>query len=518
MSRIACLHIPNLPIVAHQKHDPELKDRPFALIGGRSAVRFCSRKAGAAMVAPGMRLSQARALCAELLWRDYDESLYRQAQKELLADLISCSPRVSASAGSFANFLLDAGGLRHMGGEGKLCRELLKLVSRRGYTEASVGIADSAFAATVAALSRRRWLLVPEGGDREFLAGLPIEYLPVEVETRQTLKSLGIDRIGEFTALAPDEICSRFGAGALAAYHLACGLDARQPSIPVKEKSYHCLIDLGGPVESLTDTIFVIKSLIDRLALELARESLCVEELAVAFYNDNELIEERPIRMMSPSSNSKFLLEVLRLSLESKPIAREFTALELAIVRTAPESRQQLSITGTGDEQSDLLRSKSGDALSLLLARIAVRLGDEALVRPVLDDQYFHDLAGRWQPVIERSGGEPAAVNVAFVEQSLGPSGLVSEMVLKKCGDIDGGVPVMVEFQESRPGAVNFEGLWYEILAITVPECLSGLWWEAPVRRSCYRALIRSPFGQRLLVMLVYDHELRAWHIEGIFD
>ena len=177
-----------------------------------------------------------------------------------------------------------------------------------------------------------------------------------------------------------------------------------------------------------------------------------------------------------------------------------------------------MSITGTGDEQSDLLRSKSGDALSLLLARIAVRLGDEALVRPVLDDQYFHDLAGRWQPVIERSGGEPAAVNVAFVEQSLGPSGLVSEMVLKKCGDIDGGVPVMVEFQESRPGAVNFEGLWYEILAITVPECLSGLWWEAPVRRSCYRALIRSPFGQRLLVMLVYDHELRAWHIEGIFD
>lgn len=470
-----------------------------------------------------MRLSQARALCAELLWRDYDESLCRQAQKELLADLISCSPRVSASAGSLANFLLDAGGLRHMGGEGKLCRELLKLVSRRGYTEASAGIADSAFAATVAALSRRRWLLVPEGGDRDFLACLPVEYLPVEVETRQTLRSLGIDRIGEFIALAPDEICSRFGAGALAAYHLACGLDARQPSIPVKERSYHCLVDLGGPVESFTDTIFVIKSLIDRLVLELARESLCAEELAIGFYNDNELIEERPIRMMSPSSNSKFLLEVLRLSLESKPIAREFTALELTIARTAPESRQQLSIAGTGDERADPLGSRSGDALSLLLARIAVRLGDEALVRPVLDDQYFHDLAGRWQPVIEKTGGEPSAVDVDFVEKFLGPSGLVSEMVLKKCSESDGAdergmVPVMVEFQESRPGAVNFEGLWYEIIAITVPECLSGLWWEAPVRRSCYRALIRSPFGQRLLVMLVYDHELRAWHIEGIFD
>ena len=148
MSRIACLRIPRFPIVVHQRQNPELKAKAFVLVGGRSRVFFCSKKAARNFVRPGMRLSQARGVCGDLLFQDYDPSLCFAAQKELVADLVEISPRVSG--GGIGEIFLDAGGLAHTGGESKFCRDLLRLVSRRGYVDALVGIADCAFAAGLA--------------------------------------------------------------------------------------------------------------------------------------------------------------------------------------------------------------------------------------------------------------------------------------------------------------------------------------------------------------------------------
>lgn len=61
-----------------------------------------------------------------------------------------------------------------------------------------------------------------------------------------------------------------------------------------------------------------------------------------------------------------------------------------------------------------------------------------------------------------------------------------------------------------------------------MPECLSGLWWETPVRKSYYTALIQPAQsenarvsngpGKLLLVLLVYDHQCQGWFIEGEYD
>ncbi|MBZ0187633.1 MAG: hypothetical protein K8F91_15405, partial [Candidatus Obscuribacterales bacterium] len=454
-------------------------------------------------------------------------SLYKAAQKQLLPDLVSCSPRVSANATGM--FLLDAAGLSHLGGEGRLCRDLLKLVSMKGYTEAAVGVSDSAFVAEVASCGRRRWLVVSPRGERQFLSPLPIDYLPLDAETKQTMKSLGIDSIGRFTDLAIDEVKERFGVVGEKAYQLAYGLDRRQPSCPILEKSYQCFLDLGGPVESLTDTIFLIKSLLDRLVNQLQVESLCAEEIVVEFYHDGESIEQRPIRMIRPSNDAKFILSVLRLSLEARPIAREFTALALIVSRTADESFKQKTISSLLDAfrprasglNSGLIGEFIGEPyandFALLLARLITRLGEGSVVRPVLNDHYFLELAGSWKALDGKDSLDATTVDHEYIERMLSHSAVVSDMVLKK---FEMPVPALVEFRQSRPCSIGFEDVWYTVEEITVPECLSGAWWDQPLRKSYYKALIRSaaPQTDRLLVRLVHDHESSVWYLEGVYD
>ena len=121
-------------------------------------------------------------------------------------------------------------------------------------------------------------------------------------------------------------------------------------------------------------------------------------------------------------------------------------------------------------------------------------------------------------------------------------------------------MPVFVEFDQSKntsldkesfpescrapdpaPVSVTYRGQWYHISRITSPERISGMWWEKPVRKSYYMALIekkrdfsflstgrgeaekqranvRSMLPPMMTVLLVFDHEESGWFVEGVFD
>ena len=126
MLRIACLHIPRFQIVVHQKHE-ELEKKPFALVEGkltpggynRARIFMCSEEAARQGIFPEMRLSEAKAECSELALRELDRTLYLSVQRQLMSTLINCSPKITAQ--DLGEFLLDASGLLHMGGESKFC-------------------------------------------------------------------------------------------------------------------------------------------------------------------------------------------------------------------------------------------------------------------------------------------------------------------------------------------------------------------------------------------------------------
>src|SRR5271170_1450770 len=147
MSRIACLRMPRFQIAVHRKHEPDLKGKPLVLLSGRSSqgvsnrtsIFMCSAEAERKDIHPGMRLSEARALCADLIWRESDNKLYMDAQNKLIQALLSCTPKVGAMHGIAGTFILDASGLAYMGGESKFCSNVLRLCGRSGFVDGRIG-------------------------------------------------------------------------------------------------------------------------------------------------------------------------------------------------------------------------------------------------------------------------------------------------------------------------------------------------------------------------------------------
>lgn len=518
----------------HQKHEPALKGKPFVLLAGkltaagsaRAKIFMCSTEAHHKEVHEGMRLSEARGVCAELLWREYNSSLYLDAQRKLVHALVSCSPQVTAQETGI--FLLDASGLKHLGGEGKFCRNVLKLSSQSGYTEGHVGIADSAFAAIVATrLKHTRWYIVPQGRDADFLAAFSIRHLPVSLDMQEALMGLGIKSMGQLTGLSITSLEKRFGAEGVLAYELALGRDDRRPCLPEPERRFECSVELGGPVDSLNEILFVLKAMLDRLTKQLQQEGLWVEELLLSLYNDNDKVYEHPVKLIHPSNHAKFLLEVVTLSLAERPIKREITGITLAVSRFSPESWEQTSLSGPAGQEAPGNRHNSRtwqrtgnttlpESLTLLLQRLIARCGEDAVVRPVATDHYFREYAGVWIPILQ---DPPTRSSPAVDTEHLQTphSGIADGLVLRRTPTI----PLLLEFQNLSLAAINYGGQWHNIKACTIPERLSGLWWEKPVQHSYYTALIsdrHAPDIDTRLVLLIRDHLTNRWYLGGNFD
>jgi nucleotidyltransferase/DNA polymerase involved in DNA repair len=564
-SRLACLRIPKFQIAVHRRHDPSLKNKPFIIMSGkgnRALVVMCSDEALRHQVFSGMKLSEAKAACADLVWRDYDEHLYREAQKKLSRQLIACSPKVTALEPGL--FVLDAHGLAYLGGEEKLCREIQKVVGRAGFSDVHIGIADSAFAATVASkFKRRQFYIVPAGEDAPFLAPLTIKHLQLSNDMADSLHDLGIRTMGQLAALGEQSLRQRFGRDGIAARELCQGVDRRQPFLPPLEREFRCFVDIGSAIELLHEVQFVLKSMVDRLTRDLRDQGWWAEELELTFFNDNDKFDVRPIKLLRPSNHAKFLLEVMKLSLEAKPIGREVTAIEVNVTRFSKEAWHQSrleSSSGKVDAGADVpllsenaqgiprVAAADSDAdenrqlqtsdldgtslsLTLMLQRFVSRLGEDAVVKSVPNDSYMPETAGAWLPVAHKPAALPVLpVNVTYINSRTGPTGLAAGLALRCCQPPH---PVLVEFQNERPTSLTYHGRWYTVKEITEPERLSTLWWEQSARRSYYVALIEPRDQSRqlrvatktaaiidtgLLVMLVNDHEANAWYINGFYD
>jgi hypothetical protein len=465
---------------------------------------------------------------------------------QLLRQLIACSPKVTAQEPGI--FLLDASGLKYFGSEQKLCRDIQQAAGRAGFEMMSVGIADSAFAAMVASrVKNKQSHIVLSGQDAAFLAPLSIKHLPVDDEMKRSLLELGIKTMGQIKALPESSLAERFGRQGALAYQLAQGVDSRCPQLPVPAREFKCFADAGYATEHLQETQFLLKSMLDRLTKQMRQEGFWAEELLVSFFNDKDKFDERTIELLRPSNQAKFLLEVIKLSLAAKPLQREFTAVELSVSRFSEEGWHQTKIpadAAPANGGSNGLLVAEPPSLVLMLQRFMTRLGENTIVRAVPEDQYIPEKAGDWVPVTAKKTAAPfLPVNISYAGAHAGVSGLTCGLALRR---LQPPQSVLVEYKgessatqkRSRanaagtliPKAITYHGRWHTIKEITLPERLSGLWWEQPVRKSYYIAMIEERELARmaagtaenevncLLVLLVHDHEAKAWYLEGVFD
>src|SRR5438445_11777341 len=109
--RVACLHVPDLPLVAALRAEPQLCGEPLAVVqaglGGRAHVLGATGAAEG--VEAGQTLAEARAICPRLLSREASPERERAAAQAAREAASAISPRVEEAGPGLV--YLDVSGL-----------------------------------------------------------------------------------------------------------------------------------------------------------------------------------------------------------------------------------------------------------------------------------------------------------------------------------------------------------------------------------------------------------------------
>ena len=316
----ACIYVPNFPIAAALRAEPELQAHAIAIFEGKPpleqilAVNETARELG---ISPGMSKAQAE-LCSDIVLRPRSPLQESSAHSALLDCAQSFSPTVEDTARD--TVLLDLAGMESLFGS---LTKISHAISDRAIAlglAATVASASNPDAAVLAArgfsaapascrLSRGhpapapdsapnpRIIVIPAGKEAERLGPLPVEVLfddhlqgdPKQAAERllETLARWGIRNLRALAALPEIALSERLGQQGLHLQKLACGTASRT-LVPVEAPLvFEEAIELEHPIVLLEPLAFLLNRLLEQLCARLASRALATQELCLTLELSN---------------------------------------------------------------------------------------------------------------------------------------------------------------------------------------------------------------------------------------
>jgi DNA polymerase-4/protein ImuB len=350
---IACLQIPRFAVEAErqrpfgstQDRRPDVASR--LILVGEAMVLDCSLGAEASGVRRGMRMSEAIGLCHRAVVLPPDGAYYQRLFDEILDYLDTLSPVVERGEQGLAYLLLD--GLPVQPGE--FAEGLIAGVHRRFGFMASAGVAGGKFPARVAAGASRPGAtrIVPRDGERDFLAPLPVDLLPLTDAMRWRLDLLGIVTMGDIAKLALGPFQAQFGPEGKRCWELAQGID-EEPLVPrVNEETVVRRLSFRGaegPAPAVTlDAIMVgVERLVQAAYADSVRGGRWVRKAVVRALLDGGGTWELPVVFREALSDPKDAWFAIKSALARRAPERPVEELELELVGLSAESGKQATM------------------------------------------------------------------------------------------------------------------------------------------------------------------------------
>jgi DNA polymerase IV len=213
MSEATILHadVDSFYASVEQRDDPRLRGRP--VIVGAGIVLAASYEAKARGVYTPMGERQARRLCPEAVVVPPRMSAYSEASKAMYRVFDDMTPLVEGL--SIDEAFLDVRGLQRIAGSPpEIAARLKREVRERVGLPITVGVATTKFLAKVASGVAKPdgLLVVPAGGELDFLHPLPVERLwGVGPATATKLRAWGITTVGEVARLQEAALVAMLG-------------------------------------------------------------------------------------------------------------------------------------------------------------------------------------------------------------------------------------------------------------------------------------------------------------------
>lgn len=375
----AVLRLTDFALQAVLRHEPDRAPQPAALFATttkKSLVLVANTPARAAGVELGMTASQAIARCPNLRIHTVQPAAEAEARAALIAVSFSLSPTVEDTAPGTST--IDLKGCDHT----QLSSVALAAVTTLSGLDlpATCGLATTPLLALYAARVARPVLYISDAS--AFLAPLPLATAEPPPELASILDQWGLRTIGDLTALPRDDIIRRFGAAGLALWQRATGGTTR-PLHPVSlPQTFSAALEFENAIESLEPLMFILRRLLDRLALELTATHYVAAAIDLALTLEDETRHARSFRLPEPTADVELLFRAVHTHLESLQTAAAITGLKLDLTPTRPLVRQQ----GLFDSG---LRDPHGFAETL--ARAMALIGSDRVGTPQLTDTHRPD-------------------------------------------------------------------------------------------------------------------------------
>ncbi|MBK1837558.1 DNA polymerase Y family protein [Azospirillum sp. YIM B02556] len=396
------LWLPRLPTDARERGMPsESRARPFALLWTerqRRMVVAVNRAAAALGIAPGHTLSDARALEPALEVAEATP----EADSVLLGRIADWARRYSpwTAADEPDGVVIDITGCAHLfGGEAALAADLTGRLRAAGFT-ARAAIADTPAAA---------WGLVrfgsPEERREERLDGLPLAALRLPAETVEGLHALGLRRIGDLHAMPRAGLAARFGGKLLQRYDQAFGrldepISPRRPVAAHRER-----LTFAEPIATPESIAGALRHLLGRLCKGLEAAGQGARRLRLDAHRTDQRVEDEPqalaLGTSRPTRDPAALARLFAPLLERIEPGPGLETLVLSATETGPLSAIQTGIDGEGGDSQGIGGQGIDGGLAELVDRLALRLGERAVLRLVPRESWLPERCVAPHPPLE---------------------------------------------------------------------------------------------------------------------
>ncbi|RED43687.1 DNA polymerase-4 [Winogradskyella eximia] len=218
--------------------DRRLQNRPL-LVGGtsdRGVVAACSYETRSFGVYSGMSMKVAKRLCPEAIVIRGDSSIYTK-YSHIVTEIVREKVPVFEKA-SVDEFYADLSGMDKFYGCYKYASELRQRIIKESGLPISFGLSVNKIVSKVATGEAKpnNQLKIDSGFEKSFLAPLSIKKIPsVGEKTYQTLRNLGIDKVGVVQQMPLEMMISALGANGRTIWNRANGIDD-PPLIPFHER------------------------------------------------------------------------------------------------------------------------------------------------------------------------------------------------------------------------------------------------------------------------------------------
>ena len=332
-----------------------------------------------------------------------------------------------------------------------------------------------ALSATAPSALAALWLARAGSGAANHLSEVPIACTAWDDEVLQTLRAMGVAKVGELLRLPRAGLTRRFGPDVMKALDMALGQQPAPRRAFVPKERFRARCDFETEIEHAAYLQCALEPLIERCARFLRERQAGVQRLRLKLRHRDGPATELSLGMASITSEQRRLLDVAVQKLTRFELKAPVRGMELISGSLRALSADSL------DAFAGLTGASGRDTAPQLVERLRARLGEDAVYGFCLIPEHRPEAA--WRRVRE--------LRAASASQ-----------------------PIVIESMP-RPVWLLDEPLpWSRPEILQGPERIESGWWDGRgVARDYYVA--QRQHGTKLWVF--QERHSRRWYLHGVF-